>query len=115
MKVRFQNFSAKAMQHVTDKKIKTLQNCEDEAIHLIESVQSFGYVIAVDPETKFRWLVKTSMSYLKSVSLRVKLLLLSSSIRLPKMHQPFKVSIKALKAGIHAERINGNLPKTHFV
>ena len=52
MKVRFQNFSAKAMQHVTDKKIKTLQNCEDEAIHLIESVQSFGYVIAVDPETK---------------------------------------------------------------
>ena len=30
----------------------TLQNCEDEAIHLIESVQSFGYVIAINPSTK---------------------------------------------------------------
>lgn len=30
----------------------SLQNCEDEAIHLIESVQSFGYVIAINPDTK---------------------------------------------------------------
>ena len=30
----------------------SLQNCEDEAIHLIESVQSFGYVIAIHPDTK---------------------------------------------------------------
>ena len=30
----------------------TLQNCEDEAIHLIERVQSFGYVIAINPSTK---------------------------------------------------------------
>ena len=29
-----------------------VKNCEDEAIHLIESVQSFGYVIAIDPNTK---------------------------------------------------------------
>ena len=40
------------MQHITDTNTKPLQNCEDEAIHLIESVQSFGYVIAIDPESK---------------------------------------------------------------
>ena len=69
MKVRFQNFSAKAMQHVTDKKIKTLQNCEDEAIHLIESVQSFGYVIAVDPETKKIQVVSENINELFKVSI----------------------------------------------
>jgi len=35
-----------------DKTPTTIQNCEDEAIHLIESVQSFGYVIAINPSTK---------------------------------------------------------------
>lgn len=28
-----------------------IKNCEDEAIHLIESVQSFGYLLAVEPAT----------------------------------------------------------------
>lgn len=28
-----------------------IQNCEDEAIHLIESVQSFGYLLAIEPAT----------------------------------------------------------------
>ena len=28
-----------------------IKNCEDEAIHLIESVQSFGYLLAIEPGT----------------------------------------------------------------
>lgn len=42
----------------------TLQNCEDEAIHFIESVQSFGYVIALDPSDKVIQVVSDNISEL---------------------------------------------------
>ena len=51
MKARFLDTWRKVMQTI-DNTPTTLQNCDDEAIHLIESVQSFGYVIAINPSTK---------------------------------------------------------------
>ena len=45
----------------------SLQNCEDEAIHLIESVQSFGYVIAIDPTTKIVHVVSENIGELFKV------------------------------------------------
>lgn len=47
----------------------TLQNCEDEAIHLIESVQSFGYVIAVNPNDKKIQVVSENISQLFKVDI----------------------------------------------
>jgi len=100
MKVRFQNFSAKAMQHVTDKKIKTLQNCEDEAIHLIESVQSFGYVIAVDPETKKIQVVSENINELFKVSITAGETLITELIDTPSEDAPtFQSIYQSVKGG----------------
>ncbi|GMM69706.1 ATP-binding protein [Alteromonas sp. MTD1] len=47
----------------------TLQNCEDEAIHLIESVQSFGYVIALNPRDKRIQVVSSNINELFKVDI----------------------------------------------
>jgi light-regulated signal transduction histidine kinase (bacteriophytochrome)/ActR/RegA family two-component response regulator len=47
----------------------TLQNCEDEAIHLIESVQSFGYVIAINPNDKKVQVVSENINELFNVNI----------------------------------------------
>lgn len=47
----------------------TLQNCEDEAIHLIESVQSFGYVIALNPADKRVQVVSENINELFNVDI----------------------------------------------
>jgi len=42
----------------------TLANCEDEKLHLIESVQSFGFLLAINPESKIVEVVSENIGLL---------------------------------------------------
>ena len=86
------------MEHITDIKTAQLQNCEDEAIHLIESVQSFGYVIAIDPESKKIQVVSENINDLFKVEITPNHTLITELIDIPSQEAPTFQTIYELKA-----------------
>ena len=88
------------MQHNTDRKNTQLQNCEDEAIHLIESVQSFGYVIAIDPESKKVQVVSENINDLFKVDIVPNQTLITELIDVPSAEAPtFQTIYETVKGG----------------
>jgi len=76
----------------------SLQNCEDEAIHLIESVQSFGYVIAINPDTKKVQVFSENIKDLFKVEIVAGETLVTELIDIPSPDAPtFKTIHNALK------------------
>ena len=88
------------MEHITDIKTAQLQNCEDEAIHLIESVQSFGYVIAIDPESKKVQVVSENINDLFKVEITPNHTLITELIDIPSQEAPtFQTIYETVKGG----------------
>ena len=88
------------MEHITDIKTAQLQNCEDEAIHLIESVQSFGYVIAIDPESKKIQVVSENINDLFKVEITPNHTLITELIDIPSQEAPtFQTIYETVKGG----------------
>ncbi|WP_421713417.1 GAF domain-containing protein [Alteromonas abrolhosensis] len=88
------------MQYVTDSKTNTLQNCEDEAIHLLESVQSFGYVIAINPSTKKIQVVSENINDMFSVAVIPGETLITELIEIPSPEaHTFQTIYDAVKGG----------------
>ncbi len=77
-----------------------VKNCEDEAIHLIESVQSFGYVIAIDPNTKKIQVVSENINELFKVDIVPGETLITELIDIPSPEAPtFQTIYDSVKGG----------------
>ncbi len=60
-----------------------IKNCEDEAIHLIESVQSFGYLLAVDPVTGLIRVMSENIADIFSMPVQPEETLMSDLVEMP--------------------------------
>ena len=77
-----------------------VKNCEDEAIHLIESVQSFGYVIAIDPNTKKIQVFSENINELFKVDIVAGETLITELIDIPSPEAPtFQTIYDSVKGG----------------
>ncbi len=90
----------KAMQQKTNIQETQLHNCEDEAIHLIESVQSFGYVIAINPDTKKVQVFSENIKDLFKVEIVAGETLVTELIDIPSPDAPtFQTIYETVKGG----------------
>ena len=76
------------------------ENCADEPIHLIESVQSFGYVIALNPADKTIQVVSSNIGELFKVDIVPGKTLITELFTIPNPEaHTFKTIFEAVKGG----------------